>query len=169
MVRLYGWLAFLGREGMINNILMNLNIIRQPLRLLYNWPGVNIGMIESGCTIMIFCIYGVVSGIDISYQEAAAVLGADRIRIFLKIILPLSRPGIIAGTLLSFGSNIGAFLHPMFLGGGYTATLGSLIYTRMSYTMNWPFGATISYIMLFISFLIVLFYSRAVKSQVGEY
>lgn len=169
MVRLYGWYAFLGRDGMINDTLISLNIIAHPLKLLYNWPAVQVGMIESGSAIMIFSIYAVVSGIDDSYLEAATVLGASRFRTFLKVTLPLSRPGIISGTLLSFGGNMGAWLHPLFLGGGYTYTLGSLIYTRMFYTLNWPLGSAISFIVMFVTVIVVIYYSKLIKSQVGEY
>lgn len=163
VVRVYGWIAILSDNGIINNILMWLHFIDKPLRILYNLPAVIIGLIEVNLSIMVFSIYTSIVGIDTSFEEAAITSGASSFRTFYHITLPLSIPGIYSGTSIIFGTNLGAFLHPIFLGGGYVQTLGLLAYKRFELTLNWPMGAAISFIMLFMILSLLYVYSKIIR------
>ncbi|MCL2497681.1 MAG: ABC transporter permease [Symbiobacteriaceae bacterium] len=158
LIRLNGWILFLRYDGVLNNLLLKLGVIREPLRLLHNQGAILLGMVYGLISFMILAIYNSVEKLDRSLLEAARDLGASPLRAFLTVTLPLTLPGIIAGSILVFVPSIGLFFISDLLGGGKDMLLGNLIATQLLSARNWPFGAVLSVVMLLITVLLIRLY-----------
>ena len=159
LVRTYAWMIILQSNGVINNLLMKVGLINEPLQLMHNTTGVYIGMTHILLPYMILSLFPVLSGIDRNYIMAAQNLGANKFLAFLKIYLPLSIQGIAAGSILVFVMGIGYFITPSLLGGSNDAMISQLIQVQVSKLLNWQFSSAVSIILLFIS-VIVLYVSK---------
>ncbi|PYG88739.1 putative spermidine/putrescine transport system permease protein [Ruminiclostridium sufflavum DSM 19573] len=159
LVRTYAWMIILQSNGIINNILMGLGLIKEPLQLMNNTTGVYIGMTHILLPYMILSLYPVLSGIDFNYVSAAQNLGANKLLAFLRVYLPLSIQGIAAGSILVFVMGIGYFVTPSLLGGSNDAMISQLIQVQVSKLLNWQFSSAVSIILLAIS-LVVLYVSK---------
>lgn len=160
LIRTYGWIVLLRKEGVINTLLLNSNLISQPLNLMYNNLGIIIGMVYTLLPFMILPLYSSISKIDPRYIEAAKDLGASRFTIFFKIIVPLTLSGLFNGALMVFIPCIGYFFISDLLGGGKLMLLGNLIKNQFLTARDWPFGAAISIVLLIITFLLVKTYRK---------
>lgn len=160
LVRAYAWIGVLGRQGVLNVALTDLGLISSPLALLYNRPGVYIGMIHYLLPFMIFAIYAVMSGIPKGLLQAAEGLGASPLRSFLRVYLPLSLPGVGAGCLLVFILALGFFITPALLGGPKEIMLSMIIEQQISQALNWGFAAALSVILLVVTLGFYLIYNR---------
>jgi len=158
LIRLNGWLLFLRFDGVFNNILMWLGIIKQPMRMLYNQQSVILGMVYGLIPLMILAVYNSVEKLDRTLLEAARDLGASKVQAFLSVTLPLTMPGIIAGSILVFVPSVGLFFISDLFGGGRELLLGNLIATQLLNARNWPFGAVLSVVMLLITLLLIRLY-----------
>ena len=143
VVRTYAWLVLLGDTGVINNWLRALGLIGGPLPLSGNLFSVVVGLVHICLPLMALSLLGVLERIDRTLEDAADSLGASRWRILRRIILPLSLPGIGAGSLLVFTFTISAFITPSLLGGNRVSTISTLIYEKFTFSANWPVGATL--------------------------
>ena len=161
LVRAYGWLILLGDRGLVNKGLMATGIRDQPLMLLYTETSVIIELLHEILPFMILPIAAVLEKIDPSLPEAAQNLGASKFQTFLRITLPMSLPGILAGTLLCFALTASAFVAPLVLGGGKVMVMSLLIRTQMSVLLNWPFAAAESIILVALTLVILYFYVKA--------
>lgn len=146
LIRTYAWILLLRSEGVINAALMSSGIIGSPLRLLYSDFAVLVGQVYGELPFMILPIYVALDRLDVRLLEAAQDLGANRFWTFLKVTLPLSRPGLIAGTVLVFIPSLGAFITPDLLGGAKSVMIGNLIQNQFS-QLNQPFGSALSLIL----------------------
>src|SRR5713226_8496571 len=146
LIRTYAWILLLRSEGVINAALMSSGIIGSPLKLLYSDFAVLVGQVYGELRFMILPIYVALDRLDIRLLEAAQDLGANRFWTFLKITLPLSRPGLIAGSVLVFIPSLGAFITPDLLGGAKSVMVGNLIQSQFA-QLNQPFGSAISLIL----------------------
>ena len=117
VIRLYGMMVILGDNGLVNQMLLGLEIISKPLPLMYNFLGVVFGLVQFALPFMILTLVGVLRGIDPSLEEAARSLGANRFRCFFRVTLPASMPGILAGTLLVFALSVSSYIVPALMGG----------------------------------------------------
>ena len=144
LVRTYAWMIILRSEGMINTILQSLNLIQEPLNLLFTPFAVIVGLIYGYLPFMILPLYATIERLNFSLVEAAQDLGANQIRTFFRIILPLTLPGIIAGSILVFIPALGAFITPDILGGAKTVMVGNLIQNQFLQARDWPFGSALS-------------------------
>jgi spermidine/putrescine transport system permease protein len=160
LVRIYGLTFLMGAQGVINTLLISLGVVQEPLKLLYNYGAVLVGMVYALLPFMILGIYNSVEKLDWSVVEAARDLGAGRLRAFLTMILPLTLPGIMAGCVLVFVPSIGLYFISDIMGGGKTMLLGDLIRTEMTTARNWPFGAALSVVMLALSMFFLLVYRK---------
>lgn len=160
LVRAYAWIAVLGREGVLNVVLKDLDLVSSPLALLYNRPGVYIGMIHYLLPFMIFANYAVMRGIPQDLLRAAESLGASAFQSFLRVYFPLSLPGVAAGCLLVFILALGFFITPALLGGPKEVMLSMVIEQQISQTFNWGFAAALSGILLVLTVAFYLIYSR---------
>ncbi len=148
LVRTYAWMVLLGRNGVLNRWLIGAGIVDDPLPLLNNFSGVLIGMVHVLLPYMVLPIYGAVRRLDPALVSAAAGLGASNWRIFWRIWVPLTLPGIFAGSTIVFVLSLGFFITPALLGGGKVMMLAVLIEQQIHQTLNWPFAAALSAVLL---------------------
>jgi len=167
VLRTYGWLVILERDGVINQFLMTLGIISQPLPLLYSFWGVVIGMTHVLLPFGILSLYTLFQGIDPNLERASAVLGANRLRTIRSVLLPLALPGIISSFFLAFTLSASAYATPALLGGSGFAVLATLIYDEMLYLLNWPMAAALANI-LFVVVVLIAFLGARVEGGVNR-
>ncbi len=160
LIRMYGWIVLLRKSGLINNLLINLNVIEEPLSLMYNTLGIIIGMVYTLLPFMILPLYSSVSTIDKSLLEASSDLGANKWKIFKNIIFPETIPGLFNGALMVFTPALGYFFIVDILGGGKLMILGNLIKNQFLTARNWPFGAAISVVLILITYLLISLYKK---------
>ena len=155
VVRSFAWINILGKNGIINNALMSLGIIEQPISMLYTEFAVLIGTIYLFLPIMIITLVGVMDNIDNDMMEAAESLGANRLTAFMKVVLPMSVPGMITGAVLVFTGSLTAYTTPQLLGGNKALVLPTLIYQRAMALNDWTGASVIAAIMI-VATLIVM-------------
>ncbi|TDR85379.1 ABC transporter permease [Enterovirga rhinocerotis] len=147
IVRTIGWTIILGNEGFINAMLTSLGIIDTPLRLMQSFWSVVAGMVHILIPFMVLSIASVLGKIDPSYAEAATVMGANPVRTFLKVTLPLSVQGIAAGSVIVFCLTVGAYVTPVMLGRGQVNVLAVTIHEQMVVLVDWPTGAVVAMVL----------------------
>ena len=160
LIRTYAWILLLRSEGVINSSLMNLGLINEPLKLLYSDIAVLVGQVYGELPFMILPLYVALERLDVRLLEAAQDLGANRFWTFIKITLPLSKPGLIAGVVLVFIPSLGAFITPDLLGGAKSVMIGNLIQNQFT-QLNQPFGSALS---LILTAAVLLLLAIALKS-----
>ncbi len=160
LVRTYAWRVILSNDGPINSALLGLGVIAQPLQLLFTDTAVLIGMVYSFLPEMVLPIYVAVERLDSSLIEAAHDLYASDTQAFRRIILPLTMPGILAGSILVFIPALGAFVTPDLLGGAKTVMLGNLIQQQFLTARDWPFGSALSFVLMAAMLVGTLIYFR---------
>jgi len=144
IVRSFGWMVLLGRRGMINDALVGAGIVEHPLPLLFSETSIVIGLSYIMTPFMVLTVSGVLQNIDRSLEEAAQDLGAGHFMTFLKITLPLSMPGIIAGSLIVFTLSVSAYVTPSILSGGKKIVMSILIFQQYGSIFDFNFGATLA-------------------------
>jgi len=144
LVRTYAWMFLLRDTGLLNTILLSAGLIRGPLPLLYNDFAVVLGLVYGYLPFMVLPVYAALERIDPSLLEAAADLGAAPMTTLVRVIVPLSRPGIVAGAVLVFIPCLGAYLTPDLLGGGKSILIGNVVQNQFTNARDWPFGAALS-------------------------
>lgn len=155
LIRTYAWILLLGMNGIINNILLSLHIITKPIQMLYNYGAIFVGMVYTLFPFMVLPIYTSIDKLDKSYLEAASDLGAKPWKRFWTITVPLTMPGIIAGSILVFIPSLGYFFIPDLMGGSKLMLIGNLIQNQFLTARNWPLGAALSVILIIITFVII--------------
>jgi putrescine transport system permease protein len=148
LIRTYAWITLLNSNGIINNALLGAGIVETPIPMLYTDFSVYIGIVYAYLPFMVLPIYAIIERQDLSLLEAAADLGARPLRSFLTITLPLSLPGIAAGSLLVFVPALGEFVIPELLGGSDFLMIGRLLWTETFQNRDWPLAATITIVLL---------------------
>ena len=161
LVRIYSWMALLSDHGLINNFLLDLNVIDDPLPLLHNEFSVMVGLVYTYLPFMILPLYAALDRLDRSVLEAAADLGANARERFFKITLPLTKGGMLAGSVLVFTPAIGEFLVPELLGGAEAMMIGKLIALRFLGLRHWPLGSVFSLLLLTMILILLFIYMRA--------
>ena len=156
IVRTYGWIVLLGREGLVNNILIGLKLTEAPVKILFTHTAVVVGIVEVLMPYMVLPIVSAIQKIPVSLEEAASSLGANRWYVFVHILIPQSLPGVLSGSIIVFTLTAGAIVTPALLGGPKIHTMGTVIYQLMISTLNWPFGSATAFILLVMEFMIVL-------------
>ncbi|MBQ2897457.1 MAG: ABC transporter permease [Clostridia bacterium] len=166
LVRTYSFLIVLRSDGIINKLLMMLGAITEPLQLLYTEGAVIFAMIYLLLPVMFLPIYSSITKLDFSFVEASHDLGANKFQTFLSVILPLTIPGVMAGTILVFTPCLGLFFISDLIGGGKTVLLGNIIRDQFTSTRNLPFGSALSVLMmLFALFFIAIYYKTSYLSN----
>ena len=160
IIRTFSWIHVLGNQGFINATLLSIGIIDEPIKMLYTEGAVIMGMIHFLLPYMVLNIYVSLEGIDRNLVSAARTLGATSWQAFREVTLPLSLPGLAAGSLLCFVLSAGTFVTPQILGGPRDFMFGNLIFDALMDELNWPMGATLSCVMLIMLGSIVLIYNR---------
>lgn len=165
LVRTYALKQVLATEGLLNSLLMNAGLISQPLSLLYNEFAVVIGLVYGYLPFAVLPMYASIEKFDHTYMEAAADLGANPLRSFLRIMLPLTMPGVVAAFVLVFVPVVGAFITPDIMGGGKVEMIGTLINRQFGVARNWPFGSAISLILMFVVLVGIIAYFRSTPEE----
>ena len=160
LVRTYAWMVLLGRDGLINNVLSAVGLIATPLRLIHNTFGVYIGMVHVLLPFAILPMYSVMQGIDVDLLKAAQSLGANSLRSFLRVFLPLSLPGVAGAALLVLILALGFYVTPVLLGGPSDIMIANLIDMQISQFLNWGFGSTLAIVLLAVSMSVFYVYNR---------
>ncbi|WP_319000936.1 ABC transporter permease [Clostridium estertheticum] len=165
LIRTYGWIVILSTEGILNHALLITGIIKEPLKMLYSYGAVMIGMIYTMFPFMVLPLYNSIDKMDRAYIEAAKDLGASRLRTFITVTVPLTMPGIVAGCILVFVPSVGLFFIPDLMGGSNVMLIGNLIENQFMGANDWPFGAALSIVMIFISLILILVYVKIVGKK----
>jgi putative spermidine/putrescine transport system permease protein len=160
LVRMYAWMVILGRNGIINSLLIKLGVISTPIDLLFNTFSVTVGMVHFLLPFMVFPLYSVMSGIDKSLVMAAYNLGATPFKAFIKVFFPLSLPGVGAGLLIAFILAIGFFITPSLLGGRGDIVISMLIENQIHVQFNWGFASALAFVLLVLTLIIFNISSR---------
>ena len=171
LLRVYAWKIILQNNGILNLILLKLGIISEPLQLLYNQYAVIMGIVYTYLPLMILPLYGYLNKFDLNLIDASKDLGLNRIKSFFRVILPLSLPGIIAGSLLVFIPVVGEFIIPEMLGGSDKLYYGKILWEEFFVNRNWPGASALAFIGIIVLVLpIIIFqiiYSKwTVKNEI---
>jgi putrescine transport system permease protein len=159
-------MGLLNNHGVINNALMALGIIDQPLPLIYNDFAVYVGLVYSYLPFMILPLYANLERLDLNLHDAAADLGARRWQVFVDVTLPMSMPGVIAGCLLVFIPASGEFIIPALLGGSDTLMIGRILWDEFFINRDWPVASAVSVVLLLILVLPMIWFQRLESRQV---
>ena len=152
LIRIYAWIAVLGNNGFLNNILLKLGIIDAPLQLLYNTGAVIL--------ISVLPLYAVIEKFDFSLIEAARDLGATNREAFFKVFIPNIKPGIITAVLFTFIPALGSYAVPKLVGGTQATMLGNIIAQHLTVTRNWPLASTISAALIIVTSIAILLFMK---------
>jgi putative spermidine/putrescine transport system permease protein len=164
VIRAYGWIAILGRRGVVNNLLRDGGLIQAPLPLLYSVETVVVGLLTILLPYMIICLVNALLTVDRTLEEAAQALGAGPLRTFLHVTLPLSTPGIASGLLLVFLLTLSAYVTVQLLGGPQSKMLVGLVYDAVM-TFIWPRAAALAFILLGISLGVTTLMLKGLRPQ----
>lgn len=162
LVRTYAWMVLLGREGLVNHLLIGLGIVRHPLQLLYQEAGVLIGLVYIFIPFMILVLFSVMRGIDPDYLRAAASAGAGPLATFRRVYLPLSMPGVVAGCLLTFVMSVGAYITPALMGGPKQTMIAMAIQQQLEQLFNWSLSGALAVVLLLVVVIAFVVYERFV-------
>ena len=165
LIRTYSWILILGENGVIEQPLKATGIISHSLNMMYTNGAVAVGLVYSYLPLMVLPIYASLEKLDFRLVEAAHDLYASRYKVMREIIIPLSKPGIIAGVILVFIPSVGAFIAPDLLGGGKKLMMGSLIQLQFSSSRNWPFGSALSMLLLALVIILLTVQARAATQR----
>ena len=161
LLRLYGWIIIFRAGGVLDSVLMSLHITSGPLKLLYTYPAVVVGMVYALVPFMIFAVYSSAEKLDFSLVEAARDLGATPFKAFWTVSLKLTLPGLLSGVVLTFVPSMGLFFIADILGGNKVVLVGSLIQEQLLKAHNWPFAAALSVALLLLTTLLLFLYRKA--------
>jgi putative spermidine/putrescine transport system permease protein len=155
VVRTYSWIIVLGNNGFINALLLKTGIISAPLQMMFTTGGVVTALVHITLPIMVIMLAAALAHIDGNYERAAASLGAGPARVFLTVTLPLSLPGVVAGTATAFAWTFSAFATPQLIGGGQVNMISNLVYQLGFASFNFPFAAALSAAGLVFTFAVL--------------
>jgi len=167
VIRMFGLMVLFGDNGLINGFLLYTGLISRPLPLMYNTFGVIVGLVQITLPFMVLSLIGIIKAIHPSLEEAARSLGASRRQAFFSIVLPLSMPGILAGTLLVFALSISSYVVPALMGGWKVIVLPIHIYQQIAEVGRWQFGAAVAIVLFITSIIAVAIYHQAAVRTSG--
>ena len=167
LLRVYAWMGLLADQGTINNLLVSLGLIEAPLRMLYTEFAVHVGIIYTYLPFMILPLYANMEKLDLSLTEAAADLGARPTTTFFTVTLPLTIPGIVAGSLLVFIPATGEYIVPDLLGGGNVLMIGRILYDEFNANVDWPTASAVAIVLLVLLVLPMALYQHYQGKSTG--
>lgn len=165
LVRTYAIMAILKTKGLLNTLLLQLGLIHHPLQILYSNTAMMIGLVYTLVPFMILPLYANMTKLDHNLVDAARDLGATRLTIFSKIILPQTKPGILSGIMMVFLPAMSLFYLPSLLGGSKSLLLGNLIVMQYLYANNWPMGSAVSVMLMLLMLIMLIYYWRHTESS----
>jgi putrescine transport system permease protein len=165
LLRVYAWMGLMNNYGVINNVLMGLNVVSRPVPLMYTDFAIFVGLVYSYLPFMILPLYATLERMDLDLVEAAQDLGASRTRAFWDITWPLARPGVIAGCLLVFIPAIGEYVIPYLLGGPDSLLIGRVLFDEFFVNRDWPLASAVAIVLLLFLVIPIVLLQR---NQAGE-
>jgi putrescine transport system permease protein len=169
LIRIYAWMGILKGDGFLNSVLLALGVIDEPLVLLHTSTAVYIGIVYGYLPFMVLPIYANLAGQQRVLLEAGADLGAPPWQRFLRLTLPLSLPGVIAGSMLVFIPAVGEFIIPELLGGSDSLMIGKLLWSEFFNARNWPGAAALAVVMLLLLLIPITLFNRFERSRLGRH
>lgn len=167
LIRTFAILEVIRNQGLINSVLMAMGVIEQPIQMLYTDFSIMLGMTYVYLPLMVLPIYASMEKLDFRLVEAGYDLYATRLKVLRKIIIPLVKPGIVAGSILVFIPSLGAYVTPRVLGGGKNMMLGNLIELQFGQGRNWPLGSALSITLLMLVMVALIVYVRGIQKSDG--
>lgn len=168
LLRVYAWIGFFKGNGVINNVLMSIGMISDPLQMIQTDFAVYVGIVYTYLPFMILPLYANLVKLDAGYLEASADLGARPLTSFLTVTLPLSLPGVIAGSMLVFIPAVGEFVIPVLLGGPDTLMIGRVLWGEFFSNRDWPIASAVAIVMLFVLVIPIMLLRRAQSLEEEE-
>ncbi|MDA0796634.1 MAG: ABC transporter permease subunit [Proteobacteria bacterium] len=165
LLRVYAWMGLLGKNGVVNGLLAYTGLIDAPLELLYTNDAVYLGIVYTYIPFMILPLYATLEKMDLDLQDAAADLGAKPWQVFVDTTLPLSMPGIIAGSMLVFIPALGEFVIPALLGGIDSLMIGRTLYDEFFVNRDWPLASAVATVLLFILVIPIMLFQRSQQEK----
>jgi putrescine transport system permease protein len=165
LIRVYAWINILQRDGLLNDLLLTLHVVNEPVAWLSSDTAIYIGIVYSYLPFMVLPLYATLEKMDETLLEAAADLGCPRWKTFWLVTAPLSLPGVAAGTLLCFIPIVGEFIIPDLLGGSRTLMIGQTLWTEFFFNRDWPVASAIAVTLLALLVLPILLYERLQRRQ----
>lgn len=168
-IRMYGWMAVLTQNGVINSFLKTLHLIDNPSSFIGTYVGVLAGLVHCGLPFMIMTLISPIENVNPDLESASHVFGGGFWHTFFKVLLPLTMPGIFSASLLVFALNTAAFMVPMMLGGGKIVVMTTLMYQQALFIYDWPFTAAIAVILMATSMIMVILSRRLAQGSKMTY
>ena len=168
LIRTYAWLLILSEQGPLSDVLQSIGVINKPLDVLYTSSAVWIGVVYDYLPLMVFPVYVAIERMDPRLKEASRDLGAGRWATFRQVTLPLTLPGIMTGSLLTFIPMTGEYVVPEILGGAKSYLVGNLIATEFRTAIDWPFGAGLSMALVVMMLVVIFVYVRVLGKRAEE-
>lgn len=165
LIRLYGWIIIFRANGTLDKALMAIGAIDSPLKLLYTYPAVVVGMVYALVQFMILSVYSSAEKMDWSLVEAARDLGASPLKAFVTVTLKLTLPGLMSGIILTFIPSMGLFFIADILGGNKVVLVGSLIQDQLMKAHNWPFAAALSVVLMLLTTAMIALYKKVTHTS----
>ncbi len=165
LIRTYAMFIILRDDGLVNNTLIWLGLISDPLRIIHTDFAICLGLMYSFLPFMVLPLYAALEKMDFRLVEAGYDLYADRWKVLRRIVIPLAKPGIVAGCILVFIPSIGAYVTPLLLGGGKELMIGNLIALQFGNARNWPFGSAAALILMIMVLISLLYYVRSTSAK----
>ena len=160
LIRMYGWIIIFRSNGLLDRLFMAIHLTEKPLRLLYTYPAVVVGMVYALLPFMILSVYSSVEKMDWSLVDAARDLGASPVYTFFTVTLKPTMPGFLSGVVLTFIPSMGLFFVADILGGNKIVLVGNLIQEQLMKARNWPFAAALSVVLMILTSLMLLLYRK---------
>lgn len=167
VVRSFGWIALLANRGLINTMLQQLGIITSPVKLMYNMTGLMIGLVHIYLPFMVLMLVAAIRNVPRDVEAAAATLGSSRMHVFWAVTLPLSAPGILAGSILVFVLTISALVTPRMLGGPTYKVMATVIYDEYMQLLDWASGSALAFTLTVMAIGIIALSSRLTRRWAG--
>ena len=161
LIRTYALIFIVRDTGLINTVLMELGVIQEPLTIMFTQGAVLLGMVYGYLPFAILPLYASIEQLDFRYVQAAQDLGADGVRVFFRIILPLTMPGVVAASIITFIPTLGAYVTPDLMGGGSTFLIGNLLQQQFMTVRDWPFGSALGIVLMIMVLAATMIYFRA--------
>lgn len=160
LVRTYAMIILLRTEGILNTFLLNIGLIKEPLKLMYNNAAVMIGMLYMMFPFMVLPLYATIEKLDLRVLEAADDLGASPVKKFINVTLPLTRSGILSGSILVLVPTLGLFFITDLMGGSKVVLMSNVIKNQFLTARDWPFGSAISVILMIVMVIVIFYYTK---------
>lgn len=160
LIRLNGWKTILGKTGLLNTVLLNSGLFDHPVEILYTRGAVILGMVYILFPYMVLPLFASIDKLDLSLLEASNDLGANKVKTFLYVTLPLTSPGVFSGTILVFIPSLGYFFVSDIMGGAKSQLIGNLIENQFKAANNWPLGAALSMLLIVLIIILVSIYKK---------